>query len=156
MDPWCNRHLWATHNSAHIPRIIFKSHSGKAIRWPDLQRKLPWIRDSWSLSSWSKDFCRNFPILCLFRLSAPGDYSTNCATTTDWPNILSHWRPQVAQEIEESKKRKAIEEEKKRKEDERIQDLQTARRQAEIEKDLEEKRMKREKEKEMARLVVLF
>ncbi len=58
---------------------------------------------------------------------------------------------QVAQEIEEAKRRKAIEEEKKRKEDERILELQTARRQAEIDKDMEEKRNRKEKEKDMAR-----
>ena len=49
------------------------------------------------------------------------------------------------------KRRKAIEEEKQRKEDERIFELQTSRRQAEIEKEFEDKRIKKEKEKDMAR-----
>ncbi len=57
----------------------------------------------------------------------------------------------VALEIEEARQRKAIEEEQRRLDDQRIEALQTARRNAEISKEQEEKRLKREKEKEMAR-----
>jgi len=57
----------------------------------------------------------------------------------------------VALEIEETRHRKAIEEEQRRLDDQRIEALQTARRNAEIFKEQEEKRIKREREKEMAR-----
>merc|ERR1712079_35219 len=55
-------------------------------------------------------------------------------------------------DLEESKRRKAILAEEERLNDERIQALQTARRQAEIAREEEEKRLKKEKEKDMMKM----
>ena len=57
----------------------------------------------------------------------------------------------MALEIEEAKLRKAAEAEQRRIDEQQIEALQTVRRNAEILKDNEEKRMKKEKEREMAR-----
>jgi len=57
----------------------------------------------------------------------------------------------VAREIEEAKLRKAAEAEQRRIDEQNIEALQTARRNAEILKDQEDKMMKKEKEREMAR-----
>ena len=55
-------------------------------------------------------------------------------------------------DVEESRKRKALMAEEERLNDERIQALQTARRQAEITREVEEKKQKKEKEKEMMKM----
>lgn len=62
---------------------------------------------------------------------------------------------QTALEIEEAKQRKAAEAEQRRIDEQQIEALQTVRRNAEIAKDQEDKRMKKEKEREMARYVVV-